>query len=112
MKDIFSNILNISYMQVSLYTASYFILNYNEMASVNGRFCFDLTFPTERGNLIVNAEYYYNNSNKSKSGELSLQIECDDCDIELNLIGSYSMACDYATDFINEYILRASKVIA
>ena len=112
MKVISSNILNISYMQLSLYTASYFVLNYNEMAAVNGRFYFDLTFPTERCNLIVNAEYCCNNSNKRNNRELSLQIECDNCDIKLNLTGSYSMACDYAADFINEYILRAAKFIA
>ncbi len=107
MEGFWSNRIELDYVQLSLLAASYFILNYENMAISRGRYIYDLRANQGGCDIIITAVYTPSLANNDAL--FSFKVDSVNSESRLSFRGVYDVACSYAKDFIGEYIARVKK---
>lgn len=105
MNGVWCNRIEVDYEQLSLLAASYFILNYDDMALSRGRYIYDLNVKVNGCDIIITAIYLPSSSNNSEA-LFSFKADSVDTDLHISFRGAYDIACSFAKDFIEEYLSR------
>lgn len=108
MNAVWCNRIELDYARLSLLAASYFILNYEEMAMGRGRYVYDLKVEIDGVDIIIYATYKPMASANDNS-EFFFNAESVDVDMHLSFVGAYDVACSFAKDFIGEYLSRIKR---
>lgn len=108
MGAVWNNKMELDYVRLSLLAASYFILNYEEIAMSRGRYVYDLKVDIDGIEIIISAIYRPATSTNGIAA-FFFKAESVDVDMCLSFVGAYDVACSFAKDFIGEYLSRVKR---